>query len=155
MRINESVGETLLFYLGLAAVIWMVRGWILAGSYGFTMVVPIGFTLVAIAGLILGDWRKGLYGFVAWLLFEDEIRKYLGNNMAIYFAKDALLGITYLSFLLARTREERVKFRPAFLYPLCLLIGLGIVQAFNPDSPSMLYGILGLKVDFYYIPLMF
>src|SRR5437899_6647772 len=39
---------------------------------------------------ILNNWRHGVYLFLAWLLFEDFARKFLGNNMAIYFAKDFL-----------------------------------------------------------------
>jgi len=29
------------------------------------------------------------------------------------------------------------------------------VQIFNPNSPSIFYGILGLKLQFLYVPLMF
>src|SRR5438445_9773362 len=45
--------------------------------------------LVALV-VILKDWRKGVYAFVAWIAVEDLIRKYLGNDMIIYFAKDFL-----------------------------------------------------------------
>jgi hypothetical protein len=105
--------------------------------------------------LVLRNWRHGLYAFLGWLLFEDMVRKYMGNNMAVYFAKDVLVGITYLSFLRAGPREKRGEFRAPFLYPLGLFIGLGLVQVFNADSPSILYGLMGLKIYFYYIPLMF
>jgi hypothetical protein len=155
MRIDESLGKTLFFYLGLVGVIWLTRGWILAGNYRNVVLIPLSLTLLSISGLIVGDWRKGVYGFLAWLLFEDMVRKYMGNNMAIYFAKDALVGVAYLSFLLAKSREKRDRFKPGFMYPLWLLIGLCVVQSFNPGSPSVLYGILGLKVDFYYMPLLF
>jgi hypothetical protein len=156
MRFGEGQAlKNLLACFGLALLLWKISGWIVQGHLWFVVIVPLGLALLGIAGLITSNWRNGLYAFVAWLLFEDMIRKYLGNNMAIYFAKDVLVGITYLSFLLATRRENLAKFRPAFLYPLWLLVGLGVVQAFNPDSPHILYGILGLKVDFYYLPLMF
>jgi len=61
---------------------------------------------------------------LTWLLFEDFARKYLGNNMAIFFAKDALAAVVYLSFFLAYRRKEVATFRPAFLMPLLLLSGL-------------------------------
>jgi len=32
---------------------------------------------------------------------------------------------------------------------------VGVLQVFNPSSPSLYYGLLGLKFYFYYIPLMF
>jgi hypothetical protein len=155
MGINGSVGKTLLFYLGLAGVVWLARGWILNGAFKNVILGILGLMVLGLAGLMLGNWRHGLYAFLGWLLFEDLVRKYMGNNMAIYFAKDALVGITYVSFLRAGSREKRCKFRDPFLYPLGLLIGLGIVQVFNVDSPSMLYGLMGLKIYFYYLPLIF
>ena len=41
------------------------------------------------------------YIFFSWILLEDLLRKYLGNNMAIYFAKDGLALLIYLSFFKA------------------------------------------------------
>lgn len=155
MKVNGAAGKTLLLYLGLAGGIWLVRGWVLRGTFQYVILAILGLTVLGLAGLVLGNWRHGLYAFLGWLLFEDLIRKYMGNNMAIYFAKDALAGITYLAFLKAGVSEKRVKFRAPFLYPLGLFIGLGLVQVFNADSPHILYGLMGLKIYFYYIPLMF
>jgi hypothetical protein len=155
MQINQSVGKTLIFYLVVAVVIWEMRGWVLQGTFQYVVLALLGLMVLGLAGLVFGNWRQGLYAFLGWLLFEDMIRKYMGNNMAVYFAKDALAGITYLSFFKAGVREKRVKFRAPFLYPLGLFIGLGLVQVFNADSPHILYGLMGLKIYFYYIPLMF
>jgi hypothetical protein len=43
-----------------------------------------------------------VYFFLAWIAVEDLIRKYLGNNVIIYFAKDCLAVVLYLSFFIAR-----------------------------------------------------
>src|SRR5271157_4995816 len=56
---------------------------------------------------ILNSWRNGVYFFLTWLLFEDFARKFLGNNMAIYFAKDFLLALVYLSFFAAYRRKDK------------------------------------------------
>src|SRR5580698_2276274 len=56
---------------------------------------------VAVVVAILHSWRNGVYFFLSWLLFEDFVRKFLGNNMAIYFAKDFLVLIVYISFFVA------------------------------------------------------
>jgi len=79
---------------------------------------------------------------------------YLGNNMAIYFAKDFLLLVIYISFIAAYRRKE-VKGFPPFLIPLLLLVWFGVIQIFNPGSPHPMFGLLGFKVYFYYIPLFF
>ena len=104
---------------------------------------------------MLNSWRTGLYLFLGWLLFEDLARKYLGNNMAVYFGKDLLVFVVFLSFFLAWRRREVPGFRPPFGAPLLLLVWFGFLQVFNPASPHLVYGVLGMKLFFYYMPLMF
>ena len=70
---------------------YKAAGFIIAGDMTDIAFVAIAVAIAALVVAILNDWRKGLYFFLAWLLFEDFARKYLGNNMAIYFAKDFLL----------------------------------------------------------------
>src|SRR5438874_9628098 len=60
----------------------------------------------------VNNWRHGVYFFLAWLLFEDCARKFLGNNMAIYFAKDILALAVFISFLAAYRRRKVTTFRP-------------------------------------------
>jgi hypothetical protein len=112
----------------------------------------VGATVVV---AVLNDWRRGLYILVSWILFEDFFRKYLGNNMAIYFAKDVLTLILYLSFLRAQPSEKTKRFQIPFRMPLLAFIFFGLIQVFNPASTSIFYGILGMKVYFLYIPLIF
>ena len=109
----------------------------------------------AVVVAILNDWHTGLYFLVAWILFEDFFRKYLGNNMAIYFAKDALAIILYLSFFRARLAKRVEKFRIPFRIPLLLFFWLGVMQMFNPASTSIFFGILGIKIYFLYVPLIY
>jgi hypothetical protein len=103
---------------------------------------------------ILNSWRNGVYLFLSWLLFEDFVRKFLGNNMAIYFAKDLLLLVVLISFVTAVRRKEVKIFRPPFLMPLLIFIWFGAIQIFNPASTHIMYGLMGFKIFFYYIPLM-
>jgi len=104
---------------------------------------------------ILSNWRNGVYFFLSWLLFEDFARKFLGNNMAIYFAKDFLVLIVYISLFAAYRRKEVKFFRPPFLMPLLIFIWFGVLQIFNPASTSVWYGLMGFKIFFYYVPLIF
>jgi hypothetical protein len=92
--------------------------------------------------------------FLVWLLFEDLVRKYLGNNMALYFGKDVLVAVFYLSFFTAIRREQIRLFKPPFRVPLLLMIWFGVIQVFNPASPSIFFGLLGLKLFFFYTPLL-
>jgi hypothetical protein len=109
----------------------------------------------AIVVAILSSWRNGVYYFLSWLLFEDFARKFLGNNMAIYFAKDFLVLVVYISFFAAFRRKKVPFFRPPFLVPLLIFIWFGGMQVFNPASTSIWYGLMGFKIFFYYVPLIF
>jgi len=105
--------------------------------------------------VILNNWRRGLMIFLCWLLFEDLVRKYLGNNMVVYFGKDVLVAVFYLSFFMAVRKQKGQIFRPPFRIPLLLMVWFGIIQVLNPASPSIFYGLMGLKMFFFYVPLMF
>src|SRR5215813_2018144 len=115
--------------------------------------------MIFVAGIIviriLNSWRNGVYLFLGWLLLEDLARKFLGNNMAIFFGKDFLVLVVYVSFLAACRRKEVTSFRPPFLVPLLVFIWFGLLQVFNPASTSIWYGLMGFKMFFYYVPLAF
>ncbi|HME13235.1 MAG TPA: hypothetical protein VKF79_10265 [Candidatus Acidoferrum sp.] len=115
------------------------------------LILIIGASVV----VILNNWRNGAYFFLTWLLFEDFARKFLGNNMAIYFAKDFLLLVVYISFIAAYRKKEFALFRVPFRAALLLFVWLGIMQVFNPQSTTVWYGLMGFKIFFYYVPLLF
>lgn len=154
-RLSRSPLTFLSFVVLFVAAAYKAAGFILAGDMTGLALAAIAIAVCALVVAILNDWRKGLYFFLAWLLFEDFARKYLGNNMAIYFAKDFLLLVIYISFIGAYRRKEVSGFRPPFLIPLLLLVWFGVIQIFNPGSTHIMFGLLGFKVYFYYIPLLF
>jgi len=137
------------------AVIWELAAWIVAGSDKNLIMFGLSLVVVALVVHILNDWRSGVLLFLLWLLFEDLARKYLGNSMTVYFAKDFLVGVAYFSFYFAKRRKEVDVFKPPFLVPLVIFFALAFVQVFNGFSPNVMYGFLGLKLYFYYVPLMF
>lgn len=140
--------------LGLG-LIWILPGRIVSGDLK-DLIFPLAVGAGAIFLIaIVDDWRNGIYFFFIWLVFEDLIRKFAGNNMFIFFAKDAMIGLTYLSMLIALRRRQLATFKPPFLPWLSIFVFCGLIQVFNPNTPSVLYGILGFKLYFYYIPLMF
>jgi hypothetical protein len=142
--------------IGLVVVgaIWEMATWIIAGSDRTLIMFGLGLVVCVLVVQILNDWRSGVLLFMLWLLFEDLARKYLGNSMVVFFAKDLLIGVAYLSFYFAKRRREVAIFKIPFLVPLGIFIALVVIQIFNSWTPNFLYGGLGLKVDFYYAPLM-
>jgi hypothetical protein len=119
----------------------------------------VGVVAFGIAGCvgaisILRNWRTGFYFFLVWLLFEDLARKYFGNGTALFFGKDVLAALTYVSLLIAIGRGREQTFRIPFSLPLLLFVWLAVVQIFNLNSPSIMYGLLGFKLYFFYVPLI-
>jgi hypothetical protein len=147
--------RVVIYGLVVLAVVWELASWIVAGSDKNLMMFGLSLVMIALVVHILNDWRSGVLLFLVWLLFEDLARKYLGNSMTVYFAKDVLIAIAYLSFYLAKRRREVDSLKLPFLVPLAVFFALAFVQVFNGISPSFMYGLLGLKLYFYYVPLVF
>src|SRR5712664_77241 len=146
----------LLGFIALFVVtVYKAANYVIAGDMTSLAYIALLFIGSAFVVAMLNSWRKGLYFFLTWLLFEDFARKYLGNNMAIYFAKDVLAAAVYLSFFLAYRRKEVTSFRPPFLVPVLLFVWFGVMQVFNPASTNLVYGVMGLKLFFCYVPLLF
>ena len=121
------------------------------------LLLAAAFIAFFVAGRIAGDWRSGVYFFFVWLLFEDLIRKYMGNSMYIYFAKDVLVGVTYLALLVARSETRYGHALPAAVQ--IRVWGCSFFWGWCRFSIRfrrvLFYGLLGLKLYFYYVPLMF
>ncbi len=154
-RFSRNPGLALIALLVVLLGAYQAAQLILADDLETIFMAGLIFVGGAIVVAILNDWRRGVYLFLGWVMFEDLIRKYLGNNMAIFFAKDLLVLILYLSFFTSR-RANRVKTSsPPFLIPLLILFWFGFMQVFNPQSTSVFYGLLGMKIYFLYVPLFF
>jgi hypothetical protein len=134
---------------------FMAAGAIIGNDIKNLAVAALLIVAGAVVVLVLNDWRRGLYVLVPWILFEDFVRKYLGNNMAIFFAKDVLAIVLYISFFRAQRAKKFEKFGVPFRVPLLLFLWLGLLQVFNPASTSIFYGILGMKIYFLYVPLIY
>jgi hypothetical protein len=143
-------------FLAAILIAYEVSHFLVVNDWNSLAFMVFGVVGLVLAVKVLNNWRQGLYIFFGWLFFEDFTRKYLGNNMLVYFAKDALVLLVYLSFY--RTQEKSKQpatFRVPFLIPLLIFFWFAVAQMFNPASTSLFYGFLGLKLYFLYVPLMY
>ena len=154
---HEQAWITLAFFVLALLLAWDMGGRINTNDFGFLRSAVLGVIGALAVVAILRNWRVGFYFFNVWLLFEDFVRKYMGNGPALFFGKDALALLIYVCLLFAIARKKEPRFRPPFLlwFPVCVFVWLGAIEIFNPNSPSILYGLLGFKLDFFYIPMMF
>jgi len=147
--------QGVVLFAGLIGLVWTVANWIVTGSSGMLVISGMAVALAIIVVTSLNNWRLGVLFFIFWLLFEDLARKYLGNGLMLFFGKDVLAAITYVSLWRAKRRGEVAWFTPPFMMPLALFFCLAFIQVFNTWTPSVLYGFLGLKLYFYYFPLIY
>jgi hypothetical protein len=136
-------------------VAWQLGGEIAANNVRSLQFAGGGLFAAITAVAILKNWRTGFYLFLVWMLFEDLFRKYMGNGLALFFGKDILAALVYISFFAEVRRGREKRFRPPFLLFLALFFLLGFLQVFNQNSTHILYGLLGFKTYFYYIPFMY
>ncbi|HEY4798925.1 MAG TPA: hypothetical protein VII99_07605, partial [Bacteroidia bacterium] len=148
---NHSIAS--IIALGVVTA-YLLSGYIVNDQILELEFVAVGVVVCVLIVVILNNWRRGLMIFLVWLLFEDLVRKYLGNNMAVYFGKDVLAAVFYLSFFAAIRKQRAQIFQPPFRLPLLFMIWFGVVQIFNPGSPSIFYGLMGFKMFYFYVPLM-
>jgi hypothetical protein len=157
-RIPAIQSQSLIGFSVLVLGLWVayeVGGKIAVGDLHTIAIIAFGFVGCVLAITILRNWRAGFYSFLAWLLFEDLVRKYMGNNMVLFFGKDVLAFLTYLSLFTAIRAGREKTFRPKFLFCFAIFVWLGLMQIFNSNSPHILYGILGFKIYFFYVPMMY
>jgi hypothetical protein len=119
-----------------------------------TLVIGAG---VFCAVFIVRDWRLGVGLFFFWVVIEDLVRKYLGNAMIIYATKDLLIAFTYASYWLAAVRQEKRgdAWRNPIRVPLLLWFAWALIGALNPGIDNYLVPLLGLRMSFLYVPMIY
>ncbi len=115
------------FFVFAMFAAYQLAGYIINNDVNSLAFASMAFVGGAIVVAMLNNWRNGVYFFLAWLLFEDLARKFLGNNMAIYFAKDFLVAIVYMSFFIAYRRKDKdlQLLRPPFFLALAVFVWFG------------------------------
>lgn len=120
---------------------------------------PVALVVVTVAVLslpmLVTNWRRGLLIFVIWLMVEDLVRKFAGNDLRVYFVKDFL----YAALLVGvwSSREVRGMWREATgfaRYTLYLLVAWALVMSVPTGLQDVRLPLLGLRLDFFYVPLV-
>jgi len=116
--------------------------------------------LVIISSIILRRWRNGVYFIFVWLYIEDIIRRLVpGQPPHVMLVKDVLLLLTYFAFfitlVIVNNKKPFALWKPPFLTGFLLFGGWCLVGSFNPNIPSFLFPIIGLRSYLWYAPLFF
>lgn len=124
------------------------------GGSALAIVVVIA-VVAGIAPVLLPNPQMALGAFLIWLPFEDLVRKYLGNDIRIYFVKDMLFAmlLVAISVELRRDRSWRRALGEARV-PLIMLMGWAVVRSFPSAFEDWRVAVVGLRLDFMYVPLV-
>lgn len=109
---------------------------------------------VAALPVLLAHWRLALAVFLLWLTIEDLMRKLAGNDIAIYFVKDIFLVCLLVSTW--RVPAIRNAWRAATgraRLPLYALAAWAVLLSIPSVSTSWQLPLVGLRLDFLYLPL--
>jgi hypothetical protein len=118
------------------------------------------FAAIALPGALIAvrNWQGALLGVFVLIVFEGALRKWVfpWAQAEIYLVKDAILLAVYLGFLLD-SRRTILPARGAGAVKVLLVASFlfGVLEVFNPNSPSVLVGLMGLKAYFLYAPVAF
>src|SRR2546421_2143947 len=114
--------------------------------------------LAPCALLAVRYWQRALFAVFVLMVFEGALRKWAfpSAQAQLYLVKDVILLAVYLGFLLD-SQKKLPSPKGVGLIKIVLGIGFvfGCIEVFNPNSPSILVGLMGVKTYFLYAPVAF
>jgi hypothetical protein len=123
---------------------------------------PALWLLAALAApcalLAVRYWQRALFAVFVLMVFEGALRKWAvpWAQAQIYLVKDVILLSVYLGFILDGRRKLPSPKGVGFIKNvLGLSFVFGCFEVLNPNSPSILVGLMGLKTYFLYAPVAF
>jgi len=124
------------------------------------LVFPPPVLLIALIGLIAlpflaSKWRVTFWVLLAWFMVEDLIRKYLGNDIRVYFMKDGLYLILVVGLLIdpavRGVWKRATGSAAAWLYAM---IAWSVVLSIPMAFVDWRIPLIALKLDWQYVPLL-
>jgi hypothetical protein len=100
------------------------------------------------------SWQASLFAVPVLLLVEALARRYVVNQVELFFVKDAVLAIAYAKYALAQHRAGRkIVPRTSVTWPIAGLAVIVVAEALNPTLPSPLVGVFGIYSWLWYAPI--
>ena len=121
---------------------------------------PPPVLLIALIGLVAlpflaSKWRVTFWALLAWFMVEDLIRKYLGNDIRVYFMKDGLYLMLVVGLLIdpavRGVWKRATGSAAAWLYAM---IAWSVVLSIPMAFVDWRIPLIALKLDWQYVPLV-
>ena len=142
----------------LGVVVAALLAWIAVASAAHELGGRPAFVLASLGGALLVslllDWRVLVASVIFLVLVEALPRRYLANDVALFFVKDVALAVAYAKYALERRRTHRPLLPRTRLLPaLGALAALVVLGVANPYLPALAVGVVGLHGWLWYVPI--
>ena len=118
-------------------------------------VVVLALLFVIAIPYLVRNWRVAMGVLLVWLVVEDLFRRFAGNDLRIYFAKDVAFLILLLGlFLDPGFRERWREATGATRFILYALVAWALIMSVPAAWQDWRIPLLGLRLDFMYAPLV-
>jgi hypothetical protein len=117
--------------------------------------IVFGLAYLLSIPLLLRNWRASLGLLLVWLVLEDLLRKFAGNDLRIYFAKDFIFVVLLVGLLVdANLRHWWTQSTGATRYLLYALVAWALIMSVPSLWVDPRLPFIGLRLDFMYAPLV-
>jgi hypothetical protein len=104
---------------------------------------------------LLRHWTVALGVLVVWLVLEDLFRKLAGNDIRLYFVKDAIFVVVIIALFLDPANRRRWQDATGGTrYVLYALVAWALIMSVPAAAADWRVPLLGLRLDFMYAPLV-
>jgi hypothetical protein len=118
---------------------------VIVGALAFSAVTP----------LLLPRWRVTFWFLLSWLIVEDLVRKFLGNDLRVYFFKDVIFVLLLVGMIAdPAVRGMWRRATGSARLPLYAVIAWSLVMAVPLALVDWRIPLVGLKLDFSFLPLL-
>jgi len=122
--------------------------------------VAFGLPALACALFCVLSWRMTMWALMTWLVFGDILRKSLPHQPPqVLLVADAMVGLAYIGYLWSGSTVPRcggfsASRHPIIVFSLVLFSAVCLLEVFNPKSPNLWYGLVGLHSYLWCVPLI-
>jgi hypothetical protein len=104
---------------------------------------------------LLRHWTVALGVLVVWLVVEDLFRKLAGNDIRLYFVKDAIFVVVIIAlFLDPANRRRWQEATGGTRYLLYAVVAWALIMSVPAAAADWRVPLVGLRLDFMYAPLV-
>jgi hypothetical protein len=97
-----------------------------------------------------------LFAVFFLVIYEDFFRKFIpGNPQSFFLVKDILLILLYALFFIEVNKNRKFLLNSPIFVPLLMFFLYELLSIFWVNNFSILVFINGIKIDFFYVPLIF